>query len=122
MKLFTQLIRAIGRAFVRIVLLALFCGLLAGAVALLVAYEGTRRWPPDQLTWVAVVVIVMLVVYAVAITIMLGEALRAAVRAADGGDGHAAHGAAAHADTHVPPPAERPILPPLPHDTKTRAT
>jgi hypothetical protein len=66
--------------FVRLLLGATFSGLLAAGMTLLVASEGTGEWPPQQLTYVAMVAVGVLVAVAVSLFILLRAALRSLVR------------------------------------------
>jgi hypothetical protein len=65
---------------VRLLLGAFFGGLLAAGITLLVASEGTGEWPPQQLTYVAMVAVGVLVAVAVSLFILLRAALRSLVR------------------------------------------
>jgi hypothetical protein len=65
---------------VRLLLGASFSGLLAAGMTLLVASEGTGEWPPQQLTYVAMVAVGVLVAVAVSLFILLRAALRSLVR------------------------------------------
>ena len=66
--------------FVRLLLGATFSGLLAAGITLLVASEGTGEWPPQQLTYVAMVAIGVIVALTVSLFILLRAALRSLVR------------------------------------------
>jgi hypothetical protein len=65
---------------VRLLLGAVFGGLLAAGMTLLVASEGTGEWPPQQLTYVAMVAIGAIVAAMVSLFILLRAALRSLVR------------------------------------------
>ena len=65
---------------VRLLLGATFSGLLAAGMTLLVASEGTGEWPPQQLTYVAMVAVGVLVAVAVSLFILLRATLRSLVR------------------------------------------
>ncbi len=56
--------------------------LVAAGVTLLVAAEGTRQWPPNQLTYVSMVVIAGLAAYAASVSILLRAAAHGLIRAA----------------------------------------
>ena len=62
---------------------ALFSAVVAAGVTLLVAYEGTRQWPPQQLTYVALVLFAGFAAYGAAVSVVLRAALRGLVRAAE---------------------------------------
>ncbi len=64
----------------RLLLGAIFGGLLAAGMTLLVASEGTGEWPPQQLTYVAMVTIGVIVAAMVSLFILLRAALRSLVR------------------------------------------
>ncbi len=82
MKALTFLLKTTDRLVSRTLLNVLFFGVLAAAVTLLVAYEGTRQWPPQQLTYVAMAVIAGCVAYAAGVSVLLWAALHRLVRAA----------------------------------------
>jgi hypothetical protein len=82
MKLLAFLIRTTDRLVPRVLLNALFGALLAAGVALLVAYEGTLKWPPQQLTAVAAIGFAAFAAYATAVSVLLWAALHALVQAA----------------------------------------
>jgi hypothetical protein len=65
---------------VRLLLGATFSGLLAAGMTLLVASEGTGEWPPQQLTYVAMVAVGVIVAAMVSLFILLRAALRSLVR------------------------------------------
>jgi hypothetical protein len=81
MKLLAFLIKTTDRLVSRVILSALFGGLLTAGVALLVAYEGTLKWPPQQLTGVAAIAIAAFAAYATAVSVLLSAALHALVQA-----------------------------------------
>jgi hypothetical protein len=81
MKLLWFLLRTTDRLVARTLLNALFAALVAAGVTLLVAYEGTRRWPPQQLTDVATVFFAGFAAYAAGITVLLRAATYGLVRA-----------------------------------------
>jgi hypothetical protein len=83
MKLLAFLIKTTDRLVPRVILSALFGGLLTAGVALLVAYEGTLKWPPQQLTGVAAIALAAFAAYATAVSVLLRAALHALVQAAD---------------------------------------
>jgi hypothetical protein len=65
---------------VRLLLGATFSGLLAAGMTLLVASEGTGEWPPQQLTYVAMVAVGVIVAAMVSLFILLRATLRSLVR------------------------------------------
>jgi hypothetical protein len=65
---------------VRLLLGAFFSGLLAAGMTLLVASVGTGEWPPQQLTYVAMVTIGAIVAAMVSLFILLRATLRSLVR------------------------------------------
>jgi len=74
MKFLGFLLGTTDRLVSRVVLSALFGGVLAAGVTLLVASEGTQHWPPDQLTYVAMVTIAAFAAYATAVSVLLRAA------------------------------------------------
>jgi hypothetical protein len=82
MQLLAFLIKTTDRLVPRVLLNALFGALLAAGVALLVAYEGTLKWPPQQLTGVAAIALAVFAAYATAVSVLLWAALHALVQAA----------------------------------------
>ena len=64
---------------VRLLLGATFSGLLAAGMTLLVASEGTGEWPPQQLTYVAMVAVGAIVAAMVSLFILLRATLRSLV-------------------------------------------
>ncbi len=82
MKLLAFLFRTTDRLVSRIVLNSLFAGVVAAGVTLLVAAEGTRHWPPDQLTFVAMAIIAGFAAYATGVTVLLRAAARRLVQTA----------------------------------------
>jgi len=81
MKVLAFLVRSTDRLVSRVVLSALFSGMVAAGVTLLVAAEGTRQWPPQQLTYVATAIVAGFAAYAAAVSTLLRAALRALVHA-----------------------------------------
>jgi hypothetical protein len=81
MNMLAFLLKTTDRLVSRVLLNALFFGVLAAAVSLLVAYEGTRQWPPQQLTYVAVALIAGFAAYAAGVSVLLRAALHGLVRA-----------------------------------------
>jgi hypothetical protein len=82
MRIMGHLIATGCRTFWRILFMAVFAAVLAAGVALLVAYEGTRQWPPTQLTDVAAGAFAVLTAYAAGLTVLLSESVKALVDAA----------------------------------------
>lgn len=82
MRIMGHLITTGCRTFWRILFMSLFAAVLAAGVALLVAYEGTRQWPPTQLVYVAVAAFAVVSAYAVGVTVLLSESVKALVDAA----------------------------------------
>jgi hypothetical protein len=83
MKLLALLVRTTDRLVARVLLSALFSAVVAAGATLLVAYEGTRQWPPQQLTYVAVVLFAAFAAYGAAVWVLLRAALRGLVRATE---------------------------------------
>jgi len=81
MKVLAFLLRTTDRLVSRTLLAALFSALLAAGVALLVASEATRVWPPDQLTYVTMAIVAALAAFAASVSVLLRAALRSLVRA-----------------------------------------
>jgi hypothetical protein len=80
MKVLRFVVKTTDGLAVRLLLGATFSGLLAAGMTLLVASEGTGEWPPQQLTYVAMVAVGILVAIAVSLFIVLRAALRSLVR------------------------------------------
>ncbi|HEV8189893.1 MAG TPA: hypothetical protein VGP82_00160 [Ktedonobacterales bacterium] len=81
MKMLTFLLKNTDRLVSRMLLNALLFGALAAGVTLLVGAEGTRQWPPQQLSYIATAIIAGFAAYAAAVSILLGAALHGLVRA-----------------------------------------
>lgn len=62
--------------------MAVFFAVLAAGAAMLVAYEGTRQWPPTQLSDVTAAAFAVLTAYAAGLTVLLSESVKALVDAA----------------------------------------
>ena len=80
MKVLRFVVNTTDGLVVRLLLGAFFGGLLAAGMTLLVASEGTGEWPPQQLTYVAMVAVGVLVAVAVSLFILLRAALWSLVR------------------------------------------
>ena len=80
MKVLRFVVNTTDGLVVRLLLGAFFSGLLAAGMTLLVASEGTGEWPPQQLTYVAMVTIGVIVAAMVSLFILLRAALRSLVR------------------------------------------
>ncbi|HEV2236822.1 MAG TPA: hypothetical protein VGR57_09215 [Ktedonobacterales bacterium] len=75
-----HLLKSLFRAFFKITFFALFTGALAAGATLLVAYLNNGQiWPPRRLIEVAAVVIGVLAAYAAGLTMLLREAVQAAL-------------------------------------------
>jgi hypothetical protein len=83
MKVLGFLVRTTDRLVARVLLSALFSAVVAAGVTLLVASEGTRQWPPQQLTYVAMVLFAAFGAYGAAVSVLLRAALRGLVRATE---------------------------------------
>jgi ABC-type Fe3+-siderophore transport system permease subunit len=80
MTLIFHLIKSLFRAFFKITFTALFVGVLAAGATLLVAYLNDGHvWPPRTLIEVAAAAIGVLAAYAAGLTMLLREALHAAL-------------------------------------------
>jgi hypothetical protein len=80
MKVLAFLVTTTDRLVARVLLSALFSAVVAAGVTLLVAYEGTRQWPPQQLTYVAMVLFAGFAAYGAAVSVLLRAALHGLVR------------------------------------------
>jgi hypothetical protein len=80
MKMLAVLLGTTDQLVSRVLLSALFGGGVATSVTPLVAAEGRRQWPPNQLTYVAKVVIAGLAAYAAGVSILLRAAAHRLVR------------------------------------------
>jgi hypothetical protein len=96
MKLLAFLLRTTDRLVARVLLNALFAAVVAAGVTLLVAYEGTRQWPPQQLTYVAMVFFAGFAAYGAGVTILLRAAARGLVQASEAQHGELAAGPPEH--------------------------
>jgi hypothetical protein len=81
MKVLALLVRTTDRLVSRMLLSALFSAVVAAGVTLLVASEGTRQWPPQQLTYVAMAFVAGFAAYGAAVSVLLRAALHGLVRA-----------------------------------------
>lgn len=80
MTLIFHLIKSLFRAFFKITFTALFFGVLAVGATLLVIYlNDGHLWPPTTLIDVAAAVIGALAAYAAGLTMLMREAVRAAL-------------------------------------------
>jgi len=77
-----HIVATLFRAFVRIFLAAVFCGVIGAGVTLLVAFVKTSHWPPDTLTLIAAIAVGVLALYAGGVTVLMHEAVRALEEAA----------------------------------------
>jgi len=80
MKVLRFVVNTTDGLVVRLLLGATFSGLLAAGMTLLVASVGTGEWPPQQLTYVAMVAIGVIVAAMVSLFILLRAALRSLVQ------------------------------------------
>lgn len=81
MKVLAFVLKTTDGLVVRMLLGAGFSGLLAAGMTLLVTSEGTGKWPPQQLTYVAMIALGVVVAAAVSLFILLRAALHSLVRA-----------------------------------------
>lgn len=80
MMLLVHLIKSLFHAFFKITFTALFIGVLAAGAVLLVAYLNDGHvWPPQTLIEVTAAAMGVLGAYAAGLTMLLREALRAAL-------------------------------------------
>jgi ABC-type Fe3+-siderophore transport system permease subunit len=80
MTLIVHLVKSLFRAFFKITFTALLVGVLAAGAVLLVAYlNNGHLWPPRTLIEVAAAAIGVLAAYAAGLTMLMREALRAAL-------------------------------------------
>lgn len=79
MTLIVHLVKSLFGAFFKITLTALFIGAVLAGIVLLVAYQSDPIWPPKPLTEVAAGAIGVLAAYAAGLTVLLREAVRAAL-------------------------------------------
>jgi ABC-type Fe3+-siderophore transport system permease subunit len=80
MTLVFHLLKSLFRAFFKIAFTAVFAGALAVGAVLLVAYLNDGQvWPPKTLIEVAAAAMGVLAAYAAGLTMLLREALRAAL-------------------------------------------
>jgi pectin methylesterase-like acyl-CoA thioesterase len=82
MRIMGHLITTGCRTMWRILFMSLFAAALGAGGAVLVAYEGTRQWPPSQLMEVAAGAFAVVSAYAVGVTVLLSESVKALVDAA----------------------------------------
>lgn len=79
MTLILHLIKSLFGAFFKISFAAVLTGAALAGIALLVAYRNDPVWPPNTLTVAAVGAIGLLAAYGAGLTVLLREALRAAL-------------------------------------------
>ena len=80
MMLIVHLLKSLFRAFFKITFTGLFVGVLAAGAVLLVAYlNDGHLWPPRTLIEGAAAAVGVLAAYAAGLTMLLREALRAAL-------------------------------------------
>jgi hypothetical protein len=79
MTLILHLIKSFFSAFFKITFTGLFLGAAAAGATLLVAYLNGHVWPPQTLTEVAMGAVGLLTSYAVGLTMLMREAVRAAL-------------------------------------------
>ena len=77
MKVLGHLVKTLFRAFFRIFFTAILAAALAVGVSLLIAYEATQQWPPRHLVDVLIAIVAIIFTYAVALTVLVSEALKA---------------------------------------------
>jgi hypothetical protein len=77
-----QVLGGAFRTVFRLLLTVILGGALGGATTLLVAYQQTRTWPPQQITAVAAIAIAALTAYGAAMTVLTGAIIRGFVAAA----------------------------------------
>ena len=75
-----HLIGTAFRAFFRILFAFVLAAALGAGVTLLVSYTQTHAWPPTRLTEIAAIAIAVLAGYACAITVLMGEGVRALLK------------------------------------------
>jgi hypothetical protein len=71
MNVLAFLVKTTDRLIARVLLSALFSAVAAAGVTLLVTYEGTRQWPPQQLTYVGMVIVAGFAAYGAAVSVLL---------------------------------------------------
>jgi hypothetical protein len=85
MTMVLHLIKSLFHAFFKITFSALFAGALAAGATLLVIYLNDGHvWPPTMLIEVGAAAIGVLTAYAVGLTVLLREALHAALKVEHG--------------------------------------
>ena len=77
MKVFGHLLTTLFQAFFRIVFTAILSAALAVSVGLLVAYEASKQWPPQQSVVVLIAIVAVLFTYAASLTVLVSEAVKA---------------------------------------------
>jgi hypothetical protein len=77
--LILHLVKSLFGAFFKISFAAVLTGGALAGIALLVAYRNVPVWPPNTLTVAAVGAIGLLAAYGAGMTVLLREALRAAL-------------------------------------------
>ncbi len=79
LRIIGHLIATAFRAFWRILFMTVFSAALGAGAVLLVVYRYTQqwRWPPSQLTVVALVGVAALAAYAGGVTVLMTESVRA---------------------------------------------
>jgi hypothetical protein len=112
MKVLAFLLKTTDRLVSRMLLSALLFGVLGAGVTLLVGAEGTRQWPPHQLTYVAMVSIAGFAAYAAGVSVLLWAALHSLVRAVDAAPHGTQHDTQVESGTGAGDSAGAPPLPP----------
>jgi hypothetical protein len=77
MKVLGHLLKTLFQAFFRIVFTAILSAALAVSVGLLVAYEASKQWPPQQSADVLIAIVAVLFTYAASLTVLVSEAVKA---------------------------------------------
>jgi anaerobic C4-dicarboxylate transporter len=96
MRVTAHILGTLFKAIGKIILAAIFCGIIGAGVVLLVSFVKSNHWPPDTLTIIAAVAVGVLSLYAGGVTVLMREAVRALQEAAkdiEANAGHALSGA-----------------------------
>ena len=77
MKVLGHLLKTLFRAFFRILFTAILSAALAVSIGLLVSYEASKQWPPQQSVDVLIAIVAILFAYATSLTVLVSEAVKA---------------------------------------------
>jgi ABC-type Fe3+-siderophore transport system permease subunit len=80
MLVFRHVLGTVVKVFFKVVFATLIFAAIGAAAVLVVSYVTSGQWPPQSLTIVVVIAIAVLSGYAGGMTVLMGEAVREAIR------------------------------------------